>query len=1111
MSWGPFFSVVESRSLTSVVLSLLRSHRRERRACRRFETFVSGESLESRILLFALSSRWSATATNGFGLVQGDATTVTWGIVADGTPIPALGGIVTESDDPSNLVAFLNGIYGTVTPDSDYTDEAWFAHFQSTFDRWSALSGVTYVYAAYDDGAAFSTSKGILSVRADVRIGGHYIDGNSGNLAHNFYPNKGDMVIDTADTLYPSTGNAIRLRNTLAHESGHGLGLQHVSASLSSFLMEPAMNTSIDGPQLDDILGLQRHYGDYFEKNGGNDTSASAISLGSLNGGQTFSIGTAAVSTFVATTTSDLLSIDDELDVDFFSFTMSAAGTVNIQLSPVGPTFNVGPSSGPEASYNASWQSDLMLQLLDTNGTTVLSTANTGGIGVSEAINSFSVPGAGTYYVKVSGSTTDKIQTYRLDITDVASAALTVSLNTGSVAETAGAGASTGTVTRNVADLSSALVVTLGSSDTTEATVPGSVTIAAGQSSATFAIAAVDDAVVDGTQVVTLTASATSYASGTSNLNVTDNDVLTLTVSLSTGSVSVTAGAGASTGTVTRNAADLSSALVVTLGSNDTTEGTVPASVTIAAGQSSATFAIAAVDDAIADGTQVVTLSASATSYVAGSSNLNVTDDETLPLPVITGPTIQTSSLRPVISWSASDGATSYEIWIKNQSTLTNPFLTATATGTSYTPEVDFGIGKYNLWVRAKGPQVYSPWTTQYNFTVSTAVTTHPVDRWQSTSRPLISWNPLPGAVKYDIWINDQLAGITQFIRNQNILATSFTPASDMPLGLYRAWVRGISADGIGASWSQMSEFYVATAPTITSGTNSTFDRTPTFEWNVVTGAVKYEVFVRNLTTGNLDYYPKDITDTQWTPPANLTDGPYRWWAIAVGAFNVRGLWTGPNNVHVGGRPNLLTPVGTGNNSSPTFSWQAVDGAVRYELWVTNQNTMVRVIHETELTSLSFTSSTPLAQAAYRVWVRAVSSAGEFSPWSVTVDFSIASADSSDDDLQVLDDHWMVELVMDESHPFDSRGSATMDLPAGQQESVSRIVNHQRVETDTAGQDAPVSRRVMEDGALPTEVSEQSYDDIERLWESSHDLHQLLTQLSDLWTDKNLRLASNRR
>ena len=260
----------------------------------------------------------------------------------DGTPIGALSGVSGESTDPSNLVAFMSSIYGTVTADTDYTDEVWFTHFQSTYDRWSELSGITYVYVSYDDGATFAGAAGASGLRADVRIGGHRIDGNSGVLAYSFYPNNAEMVIDTADTNYPSTGNAIRLRNVLAHESGHGLGLKHVSSNNSSILMEGNLSTSFDGPQYDDILGLQRHYGDDYEQSGGNNTSGTATSLGALGAGQTLSVGTSAVSAVVLPSAKDFVSIDDESDVDFFSFTTSAAGTVTIQLTPAGPDAQYG-------------------------------------------------------------------------------------------------------------------------------------------------------------------------------------------------------------------------------------------------------------------------------------------------------------------------------------------------------------------------------------------------------------------------------------------------------------------------------------------------------------------------------------------------------------------------------------------------------------------------------------------------------------------------------------------------------------------------------------------------------------------------------------------------
>lgn len=84
-------------------------------------------------------------------------------------------------------------------------------------------------------------------------------------------------------------------------------------------------------------------------------------------------------------------------------------------------------------------------------------------------------------------------------------------------------GTALGTVTLNSA-LATSLTVSLSSSDTSEATVPESVVIPAGQLSATFLISAVDDGVPDGPQVVAITASASNAQSATSNLTVTDED-----------------------------------------------------------------------------------------------------------------------------------------------------------------------------------------------------------------------------------------------------------------------------------------------------------------------------------------------------------------------------------------------------------------------------------------------------------------------------------------------------------------------------------------------------------------------------------------------------------
>ena len=103
-------------------------------------------------------------------------------------------------------------------------------------------------------------------------------------------------------------------------------------------------------------------------------------------------------------------------------------------------------------------------------------------------------------------------------------ASLSLSVTPTTFGENAGANAATATITRT-GDLTNAVNVTVSSNDTTEAAVPSVVVIPAGQASAVFPVDAIDDTITDGPQIVTLMASASGFASITTDVTVTDNDV----------------------------------------------------------------------------------------------------------------------------------------------------------------------------------------------------------------------------------------------------------------------------------------------------------------------------------------------------------------------------------------------------------------------------------------------------------------------------------------------------------------------------------------------------------------------------------------------------------
>jgi PKD repeat protein len=83
--------------------------------------------------------------------------------------------------------------------------------------------------------------------------------------------------------------------------------------------------------------------------------------------------------------------------------------------------------------------------------------------------------------------------------------------------------AKAGKVSVNYAPAAS-LTVSLISNDISEAAVPVSATISAGQTSANFDIIIQDDTASDGTQIVSITASASGYVSGAATMKVYDND-----------------------------------------------------------------------------------------------------------------------------------------------------------------------------------------------------------------------------------------------------------------------------------------------------------------------------------------------------------------------------------------------------------------------------------------------------------------------------------------------------------------------------------------------------------------------------------------------------------
>ena len=207
---------------------------------------------------------------------------------------------------------------------------------------------------------------------------------------------------------------------------------------------------------------------------------------------------------------------------------------------------------------------------------------------------------------------------------------LTLRMDKASIPENAGTNAATVTVERVGFALNTPLSIRLVSSDTTELTMPESVIIPAGATSVQVPVQAIDDRLLDGNISVQVRAEAGSVVSNPFNVIVTDHEPLQ--VSATRTRFRENEGAGVSILTVSRSNTDIQQAITVALNSSDTSELTLPTSVTIPAGQSSVNVGITAVNDNLFDGLQNVLVSVSEPRYVGASLAMSVEDYQPLQL-----------------------------------------------------------------------------------------------------------------------------------------------------------------------------------------------------------------------------------------------------------------------------------------------------------------------------------------------------------------------------------------------------------------------------------------------------------------------------------------------
>jgi hypothetical protein len=268
-----------------------------------------------------------------------------------------------------------------------------------------------------------------------------------------------------------------------------------------------------------------------------------------------------------------------------------------------------------------------------------------------------------------------------------------------------------------------------------------------------------------------------------------------------------------------------------------------------------------------------------------------------------------------------------------------------------------------------------------------------------ATLAPHFRWNTVAGATRYQFWIGEgrNATGEGLFSLFVDDTTAYISPGNLKPGTVYTWAVRAGNEHGWGP-WSPDRMFTTSSgmvqlsSPAILEPLDKATVKaaSPVLFWTSVYGADQYYVWI-GLSDDETVYETSSPLPSVTIPAGTLVSGvTYTWLVRVENSSQVSSLWSPQSTftltIPTGlGVPSLAapTPGAILSTLNPTFSWQAVSGATRYDLWI-DKGTSDTKVYEVVVTGTSWTVPVGTLQAGQTYWWTVI--AGGADAWSKTGD-----------------------------------------------------------------------------------------------------------------------------
>lgn len=359
--------------------------------------------------------------------------------------------------------------------------------------------------------------------------------------------------------------------------------------------------------------------------------------------------------------------------------------------------------------------------------------------------------------------------------------------------------------------------------------------------------------------------------------------------------------------------------------------------------------------------------------------------------------------------WTDVSGATSYRIQVNQGASTVIDVSGLTASQFEVvTASLSYSTSYY--WRAGATNGSGTSWSGYWNFTTADAppgvpVLVSPLSGTIDVSlTPTLNWNSVPFASSYHVQVSTSSSFSTTVVDVPGLVNTGYVvPAGQLTNGTLYYWRVNATNSGGTSNWTSPWNFTtvpaIPTSPSLVSPVNGTTNvtTTPTFVWNVVSGAVSYHLQVStNESFQSLSIDEYGITGTQFvTSSGSLSGQQVYYWRVQAantgGSGPYSSIWHFTTMVAPPAAPILTSPPNnsTGISRTPTLTWNTVPNANSYRVQVSTSSTFgTTVVNAVTGAATQYTVTTALQYNTLYYWRVQATNAGGTGNWSTVWNFT---------------------------------------------------------------------------------------------------------------------------